>query len=1096
MAVVGEASVIVRAITTGVKRDIQSAFDGIDKAGETAGRDAGASFSKGFRNRTSGDVAFLFGKSLSQNDVDRFTQARQKFLSLARTGYVLATALTAVGGVLGSLVGGLGVLVSIAAAATPALLGLSTAFLAVAASAAVLKATFGGVGEAISAGSKAGKGAAVDQEALKAATDRLNDAYYNLNETQKENAKRAEDAKEAIEDAGTAQADAAIAVERAERSYRDAVAASGKALEEVTKAREEAKEAIQQLRFELEGGVISEKKARLEFEKARDSLQRVQDLPPNSRARREAELAFAEADLNLRRAIDKNNDLRKSTAKANREGIDGNEKVVAANDKLIAAKEAENDANIDAARSVITLAEATEQLNKAREFAKVGGELDIQNARALELAYREVERAKAALAKTKNPGVDDFAAALDKLSPAAQDFVKYIISLKEAFEELRKKLQEAFFPKFTEAVKLLYDTYFGKDAPNSLEGALISLAAKLGELAKDFAIVFSAPEKAKEVKDIFESFTPIVDALGGAFIALASAFTALTAAFIPYSIEFAEFLRKKAEALDKTIALKKETGELNEIFKTATDIVKKLSEGFGNAFSAFGTIISATVAPGGAADIFLKWFVDVTAGWEATTKALNEEGKLAPFLANLTIGATKVLEVIGLIGLGFLQIAASPGFIQFVGSMEKVVRTFNDIGLELSKKDGAIASLGLFLEEFAKTIKIFTDAGPITIFFEVLTTLLKTINTILSSELGRALLIVTGSMLAFSAAVGLANIALTFYLNALKGSAIAMIGMSVSLLGPLKKLPLVGGLVTKLSQNLAFLTYGAGFVSAPFLAIAAAIAAVVAIIIIAYNKSEIFREAVRKLIDGVLKALKDAFDTIGDALEEVFPKIGKFGDFFKEIGDFIGKYVVPVFEVILVTAIDVLANAIAGIIKIGGGLFKIFTDPVEGVKLILSGFVSFIKGILSIIVGAFKIGNIWGFLSDGFKNTINKVIGWWNNFQLKLEIPSNKATRLFGIDGAGFTIDTPNLPFLAKGGIISPSADGTLAMIGEAGRPERVEPLDPDGLSKRDKAMISMLAGPAGGINITVNPSPGMDERELAALVSRQLAFQLRKGAA
>ena len=72
-----------------------------------------------------------------------------------------------------------------------------------------------------------------------------------------------------------------------------------------------------------------------------------------------------------------------------------------------------------------------------------------------------------------------------------------------------------------------------------------------------------------------------------------------------------------------------------------------------------------------------------------------------------------------------------------------------------------------------------------------------------------------------------------------------------------------------------------------------------------------------------------------------------------------------------------------------------------------------------------------------------------------------------------------------------------LATIGEAGRPERVEPLDPDGLSKRDRAMIAMLSGGgAGGINITVNPSPGMDERELASLVSRQLAFQLRKGAA
>jgi hypothetical protein len=46
------------------------------------------------------------------------------------------------------------------------------------------------------------------------------------------------------------------------------------------------------------------------------------------------------------------------------------------------------------------------------------------------------------------------------------------------------------------------------------------------------------------------------------------------------------------------------------------------------------------------------------------------------------------------------------------------------------------------------------------------------------------------------------------------------------------------------------------------------------------------------------------------------------------------------------------SSAIAGIIKIGAGIFKIFTDPVEGVKLILSGFVSFLRGtIINPIVG-------------------------------------------------------------------------------------------------------------------------------------------------
>jgi hypothetical protein len=91
----------------------------------------------------------------------------------------------------------------------------------------------------------------------------------------------------------------------------------------------------------------------------------------------------------------------------------------------------------------------------------------------------------------------------------------------------------------------------------------------------------------------------------------------------------------------------------------------------------------------------------------------------------------------------------------------------------------------------------------------------------------------------------------------------------------------------------------------------------------------------------------------------------------------------------------------------------------------------------------------------------------------------------------------PRIPVLAKGGIVMPSAGGTLATIGEAGRPERVEPLDPDGLSKRDKAMIKLLSsGQGGGMTVNVYPSPGMDETELASLVSRQIAFQLRRGGA
>ncbi|WP_062208849.1 hypothetical protein [Demequina oxidasica] len=83
---------------------------------------------------------------------------------------------------------------------------------------------------------------------------------------------------------------------------------------------------------------------------------------------------------------------------------------------------------------------------------------------------------------------------------------------------------------------------------------------------------------------------------------------------------------------------------------------------------------------------------------------------------------------------------------------------------------------------------------------------------------------------------------------------------------------------------------------------------------------------------------------------------------------------------------------------------------------------------------------MWDGVGDAFKGTINKVIGWWNNFSVSLTVPSNALTNAIGIGGKGFTINTPNIPYLANGGITS---GPTLAMIGDnPGGREAVIPLD------------------------------------------------------
>lgn len=77
----------------------------------------------------------------------------------------------------------------------------------------------------------------------------------------------------------------------------------------------EIREEFQQLQFDAEQAALSEGRAALNLESALENLRRTADLPPNSAARREAQLAYEEAELAYRRAKDRTQDLNAEVAK-------------------------------------------------------------------------------------------------------------------------------------------------------------------------------------------------------------------------------------------------------------------------------------------------------------------------------------------------------------------------------------------------------------------------------------------------------------------------------------------------------------------------------------------------------------------------------------------------------------------------------------------------------------------------------------------------------------------------------------------------------------------------------------------------------------
>jgi hypothetical protein len=301
-----------------------------------------------------------------------------------------------------------------------------------------------------------------------------------------------------------------------------------------------------------------------------------------------------------------------------------------------------------------------------------------------------------------------------------------------------------------------------------------------------------------------------------------------------------------------------------------------------------------------------------------------------------------------------------------------------------------------------------------------------------------------------------------------------------------------------------------------------------------YEKFSDFKEMVDNTLADLGTALEELWGAFGELFDELFGQDGIGGamEALDPIVKWLLEVLIPMLGMTFETIIDgvkLAVNIVTNIVKyfmdvlnpIIRGLAMLFSDPLQGVVLIVVGVLNIIFGFVDMIVNS--IVDVLNFLIERFESTVRAIgnsplgkmlkdlFGWdMANFKVDFKVGKidlagkmiqgvenyfkkrdNKAIQdSFGGDR---TRADGSLK-LARGGTVFPSRGGTLATIAEAGRPERVEPLDPDGLSKRDKAMIKMLAPGAGGINITVNPSPGMDEKELAAMVSRRIGFEIKRG--
>lgn len=216
------------------------------------------------------------------------------------------------------------------------------------------------------------------------------------------------------------------------------------------------------------------------------------------------------------------------------------------------------------------------------------------------------------------------------------------------------------------------------------------------------------------------------------------------------------------------------------------------------------------------------------------------------------------------------------------------------------------------------------------------------------------------------------------------------------------------------------------------------IVALVAALVVLWTKCEGFRAVVTAVWNAIKTAMGATFTWIK---EQVFAPLGRF--FTSTIPGWAGtlkEKVTSAWNGIksgVSTALNFLKNLFLN--WTGPGLIIKHWDKIKSTASTMAGklkeywnnFISFFKGIPGKISSVAR--GMWNGITSGFKSAVNSIIRGWNNLSFTVGGGS-----FMGVSIPSFTLGTPNIPYLAKGGV---TTGPTLAMIGEGREQEAVLPL-------------------------------------------------------
>lgn len=194
----------------------------------------------------------------------------------------------------------------------------------------------------------------------------------------------------------------------------------------------------------------------------------------------------------------------------------------------------------------------------------------------------------------------------------------------------------------------------------------------------------------------------------------------------------------------------------------------------------------------------------------------------------------------------------------------------------------------------------------------------------------------------------------------------------------------------------------------------------------------------------IIRYTKATFNNIRTVVKGVLQVIGGIVKVFSSVlkGDWKGawegvKQILRGAMNVIKGLVSQLFNMVGSIIRAGG---RLLVAAVKGIPGMLKGLGGLFGSAGKFLIGQFVAGmkNAAGLVSDIAGNVWNAVKGLLNSGIDKINSALEFKVEVLG---KGISINPPDIPHLAKGGIVKARRGGVMALIGEGGHDEAVVPL-------------------------------------------------------